>query len=413
MLPDLQTTMLLTGLIFGIVSAFMISGAFTLRAKAEGRLEWGLGYAAIFAGSLILSVAYEPRAFFLLCSGNGFMLFGFAAVATGLGRFASRRARAAYVLAAAGAVLIAILTASSLNLGIAAYSAFIAAISMIGAIAIRPDRRKEGTGADRGFLSLSFVLLALLCAVKLVAIGLREIVDWSEPPALNATLIAGGSCVLLLQALVLERLIGDRRRAELDRALGEKELLFRELNHRTKNDLLLVDSLIALRAASSGDSLSAAEVRELRSRIQSIAIAHDSLSVGAKAGAIRLDDYLSLVLDSMPIAGTGSELERDFRPVEILAAKAVPVGLLVNELVTNSFKHASSPGVPGRIRVSLRSEGDEVFISVADQGPGTSWPPERAGLGYAIVQGLADQLGGRLEARAGSGATLELRFPRS
>ncbi len=219
-------------------------------------------------------------------------------------------------------------------------------------------------------------------------------------------------------ALVQMHDVTARKRAEeeMRAALAEKEMLLREVHHRVKNNLQIIISLMRLQGS---DGLSQAEqerLARLEHRIRSMALIHGQLYQTGGLGVVDMGAYASALLAQLETAfnrGGGVRLETELDEVRVGIEKAVPLGLLMNELVTNAFKHAFAERGQGVLRVSLRRGGTEAALRVEDDGPGLSSRAGEAGesLGMLLMAALTDQLQGRMSWLPGGGARAEVVFP--
>lgn len=221
------------------------------------------------------------------------------------------------------------------------------------------------------------------------------------------------------EALAVIRDVTDLRNAfaEIRKSLGEKELLVKELFHRTKNNMQLIRSLISLQAGSSGSPEVAEALTGVEARILSMSVVHQFLYTSGDPSRIRLDEYLRELLFQLRHTcheGPGEvEIELSCDPVMVMLDIATPFGLIINELVLNSFRHAFS-AEGGTITISVRErEEDRLIVQYADsgQGPSGDFSLESAQtLGLTTVKILVDQLGGTISSSAGPGLryTMEL-----
>lgn len=240
--------------------------------------------------------------------------------------------------------------------------------------------------------------------------------------------------------LARERSIRKEIEDELRRALRDKEILFREVHHRVKNNLNLVKSVIGLQSRRSKDRDFVRAAQALAGRIVSISMIHERLYRTAELSNLAIDEYLGDVARGV-LMGAGSI--RDGAPgqsgqegkapiLDMACTKrelsmdvAVPLGLIVNEAMTNALKHAVPDDGQLRISVCLRREGDRFALDIADNG--RSFEPLAEGecmditaaseryassLGLTLVRLLADQLGATcLIERANGQSALRLSFP--
>ncbi len=209
-----------------------------------------------------------------------------------------------------------------------------------------------------------------------------------------------------------------RSRESLKRSLEEKTVLVKEVHHRVKNNLQILMSLVNLQAELVKDRGGAQALAAMQNRIRSIALVHERLYRSPDLGAVCIKSYLEELVGQIGKASqeTGACVETrvDVQDMDFGVDKAIPLGLLVNELVTNAYKHAFSPGRPGRLRVSLWRENGECRLVVEDDGPGlprSMDPPCAQTLGLQLASALEGQLGGRRRMAGPPGARYEIVFP--
>ncbi len=214
--------------------------------------------------------------------------------------------------------------------------------------------------------------------------------------------------------------VTDRREDEekLARSVEEKEVLLRELKHRVKNSLALVSSLLSLNRELIADERDLRLFSEAVDRIKSVSAIYDQLNVSEGIDRISIDTYIrSLVRMLREGYTTGSEIRfvEEVAGLSIPMKTAVPLGLIVNELVTNAIKYAYPPGTSGEVRIELEGEDWRGELRVVDYGQGLppGFDPERTeSLGVRIAGMLARQIGGKLAYGEGPGtaATVSFRF---
>lgn len=225
---------------------------------------------------------------------------------------------------------------------------------------------------------------------------------------------------------VTERMVALRQVAD---SLREKETLLQEIHHRVKNNLQVISSLLTMQA----DRMSSAEARDLLLesvlRVRSMALVHEQLYSDMSFGVAALDEYAGALLQVLssamaPSARTRIEVDR----IDLTPDVAVPVGLILNELVTNAFKYGLrrhlAPGddAPGRtgpdvdVLVEIRRNANDVTLAVVDSGPGVSASAmgEHTGsLGMRMIRALVSQLGGRLDYEFDEGSRFSVIWPLS
>ena len=176
------------------------------------------------------------------------------------------------------------------------------------------------------------------------------------------------------------------------------ETLVRELQHRMKNNLQTIISFLSLQRRQTDTSTGRQGFARVMERVHAIALAHDQLSLKEGMSHVEFGDYLrSLCANIDPHKGNVA-LEVEARAATVPLDRAVPAGLIVNELVTNAFKYAFEEGQEGLIRVvfALDSESGEASLTVEDNGKGMG-PPREGGLGLTLIDAFTQQLAGRVE----------------
>ena len=195
----------------------------------------------------------------------------------------------------------------------------------------------------------------------------------------------------------------------LEGQVAQKELLLKEVNHRIKNSLQVVVSLLQLEVAHLGNTEAATAMQNATARVAAIAAVHERLYISDDLTSVSLDAFLSDLCRDLGQALGCPNVELDLAPVKVPTDMAVPLALMVNELVTNAIKHGGHG-----CRIVLRNEPGnmlELVVSDAGQGPSPDQPPQ-PGMGSRILQGLARQLGATIEPRAEiNGYTVEAVIP--
>ena len=205
-----------------------------------------------------------------------------------------------------------------------------------------------------------------------------------------------------------------RAMAELRGALEAKTVLLHEVDHRVKNNLQLVSSLIYMQSREIPDPAIKASLRAMLSRIEALGTVHRRLYQSDDVSRFDVADFARDVVGDL-VGATGRtdiRVNLDLEPVEVPAEKAAPVALMLNELVTNALKHAFD-GRPGTLDVAVRRNGHDFFITVADDGAGMAdGALAKRSFGRTLVEILGRQLQARTEWSAtGPGTRVEVALP--
>ena len=197
---------------------------------------------------------------------------------------------------------------------------------------------------------------------------------------------------------------------ELQKAIKDRELLLSEVHHRVKNNLAIISALLNLESAKLGDEKSQEIFKETRDRIYAISMVHNLLYKNPSLQQIDMveffDQFCSNIIDSY--SDGRIRIEQHIQPVNISIETAVPMALLLNELVTNAIKHAFPGERSGLIQVGLEPRPNGGFqFYVSDNGIGMKEEQlDTASTGMNIIHSLAEQLEARIEFRNGQGTRL-------
>jgi two-component sensor histidine kinase len=212
--------------------------------------------------------------------------------------------------------------------------------------------------------------------------------------------------------------IAERAKVEekLEASLGEKELLLKEIHHRVKNNLQIISSLLSLQTAGTTREDAARSLQDSQNRIRSMALIHEKLYRSADFVSIDFREYAESLIAHLSrsyIVNPGVRINTGIADVSLDIDTAIPCGLIINELITNSLKYAFPGGAGGEIRVSMTGEADHYTLTVGDNGVGL--PPETdirntPSLGLQLVISLTEQLNGQIELLEGEGTTYRITF---
>ena len=177
---------------------------------------------------------------------------------------------------------------------------------------------------------------------------------------------------------------------------SETEVMLRELQHRMKNNLQVIVSFLALQGRESASEEARERIGRVMDRVMAIGLAHDQLSFKKSASSVDMRDYLKALCANIDPHRPNLTIDTEFESISIPLDRAVPIGLILNELVTNSVKHAfDEEGGVINVRFRVNEMIGEAELCVRDNGRGMR--PTRSGsLGLRLVEGLSRQLGGRL-----------------
>jgi two-component sensor histidine kinase len=211
------------------------------------------------------------------------------------------------------------------------------------------------------------------------------------------------------------------KHAELARSHREREILLQEVHHRVKNNLQVISSLMSTQSRRLAAGPAKDALDECQTRVLAIALIHQQLYQSKDYSRVRFAEYArTLAASVFRVTRTSSgdvTLEVDIEDIPLGVNRAIPCGLLINELITNSLKHGFKNNARGTVRVELRSVGREIRLTVEDDGAGL---PEAfdvykaESVGMMLVVTLAEQLDARLTVKRGgesaAGASFAVTF---
>lgn len=216
--------------------------------------------------------------------------------------------------------------------------------------------------------------------------------------------------------------IEERKQAEekIKASLKEKIVLLQEIHHRVKNNLHVIESLLNMQMTSIQDPQTIQEFRIIEGRIKSMALIHEQLYKSENLAEIDFSDYapnlITRLFHAYQTKPGRIRLHTDIDKILLNISTAIPCGLIMNELISNCFKHAFTNREKGKITVSVKADNDDSFtLTVSDDGVGF---PENKGiespktLGLKIITGLTRQIDGTLDFHSSkeSGTTFKMKF---
>ena len=212
--------------------------------------------------------------------------------------------------------------------------------------------------------------------------------------------------------------ITERKRAEeqIKASLKEKEVMLKEIHHRVKNNLQVISSLLSIQSRQVKDKEALELFEDSQTRIMSMSLIHEKLYLSEDMARIDFADYIRTLTGNLfhTFSVYNVKLNVDVKDVFLDVNTGIPCGLIINELVSNSLKHAFHDDRKGEIQVGLYKQKDGEFsLNVRDNGSG--FPADRdfrntESVGMQIVMALVEQLEGRIELDRGEGTSFTIRF---
>jgi two-component sensor histidine kinase len=273
---------------------------------------------------------------------------------------------------------------------------------------------------NRGSGILAVLLSAVLAKWFLMPpTGTLRIATTADVIALSSFIAVG-----LLSAAVLEalhRVASDLVEAnqKLVASESEKDLLLQEASHRFKNELAMLDAMLRLQGRNIAEPAASAALKSASERVHVLGRMHERLQRANQEAVVHMREFLNALCEDVRSARIGHRpislkvnVEDHLLPQE----RAVPVGLILNELLTNAFKYAFPDDRRGTIKVGFRKEAESYLLAVADDGVGMNARPASeqtgSGLGQRLIRSMVGQLDGTLKVEpSATGSALSIRFP--
>lgn len=243
------------------------------------------------------------------------------------------------------------------------------------------------------------------------------------------TIILVGSTTLLLLVISLllfrnnrssqkkNKLIGVQKDS-IERSLNDKEILLKEIHHRVKNNLQVISSLLNLQAGSLSDEAAIGAVKDGQHRVKSMALIHQKLYQDDDLRGVAVQDYLeSLTAELMNTFGMNQEelkVEIDTKQLKLDIDTLIPLGLIINELITNSMKYAFKRTGKGLLKIKMSEQNEKLALSVSDNGEGMdeSALSSSNSFGWKMIRSLSRKLKAEISVKNNAGTEVELIISR-
>jgi two-component system, sensor histidine kinase PdtaS len=200
-------------------------------------------------------------------------------------------------------------------------------------------------------------------------------------------------------------------------SLAEKEVLLKEIHHRVKNNLQVVSSLLSLQSKSIKDLQAIEAINEGRNRVKSMALIHQNLYRDDNLTGIDIADYIEKLAESLfssyKVSSDDVRLTTDIDQIDLDVDTVIPLGLILNELISNSLKYAFTEKKNGLLEVKLKKEGDDLCLSVKDNGKGlpADWDISKlSSLGYQLVRSFALKMKAELSVNGNNGTEVQMKI---
>lgn len=203
----------------------------------------------------------------------------------------------------------------------------------------------------------------------------------------------------------------------IGKALAEKEVLLREIHHRVKNNLQVVSSLLSLQSKHIADEKALEAIQEGRNRVRSMALIHQNLYQEDNLTGIDIKEYISTLCHSLfnsyNIEPSKIQLHTSIEALRLDVDTVIPIGLILNELITNALKYAFPDETMGELNVLIKQENEKLLVQVSDNGIGIKPPfdwQRTASMGFQLIKAFAQKLKAQVEVQGVGGTVVTLRI---
>lgn len=253
------------------------------------------------------------------------------------------------------------------------------------------------------FVTTGFVVMLIILGIAYIGYRQKQQIN--------------GQLQLKEKEVIEQNQIVQQLTVDKDRLVDEKDWLLKEVHHRVKNNLQIVMSLLNTQSAFLKNNAAIAAIRESQNRVQAIALIHQKLYSSSNVAYIDIAVYISELVnylaDCYEAHDRGIRFEQQIEPVKMDVAQAIPIGLMLNEAITNAIKYAF-PHQRGYINISLGTLDDNnIMLNVADNGIGLPQGfdlKETSSLGMEMMKALSKQLDGNFKMENNNGVVITLIF---
>jgi len=216
--------------------------------------------------------------------------------------------------------------------------------------------------------------------------------------------------------VVREKTLEIESENNLKESLKEKEILLKEVHHRVKNNLQIINSILNLQSSYIEDEKTLEIINESQNRIRSMSFIHESLYQTSNFSSINFKEYIENLLSNLVYSyqvGTKIKIRKDIENIDLTLDQAIPCGLILNELITNSLKYAYGINEEGEVYISIKKIESKIEIIIQDFGVGLpkNFNIEATdSLGLSLVHTLTEQIDGELTVKSDGGTKILIIF---
>lgn len=243
-------------------------------------------------------------------------------------------------------------------------------------------------------------------------------IGWLMFNVLSSFILVYFSGYFYTESVLKQREISWEANKRVEKELQEKQVLLKEINHRVKNNFQVVSSLVEMQSRAIQDEEALKIILEGQKRLKAMSLIHQKLYQNDDL-RIETVDFVTTLITSIHEAYASQPMKYDIdidQQTTFDADTSIPLGLIINELITNSFKYAFSNKEEARLSIKLRSNPNNFVLTISDNGPGIENREgfmESTSVGLRLVKRLVKQLQGKIEYESNHGATFKITFKNS
>lgn len=206
-----------------------------------------------------------------------------------------------------------------------------------------------------------------------------------------------------------------QQQTTIKKILHEKEILLSEVLHRVKNNMNIITSLLNLKKMTAHEEETKLALDDCKNRVYSMALVHENIYSSESNVGLNFKDYIENLVREIAYSFGGEvmyEIQFDLEDLQLDLNTSIPCGLIINELITNSFKYGRSNDKPLIIQIELKQREEHVYLRIKDNGPGISEEllNSAKSFGLELIQGLSEQINGEMKITTENGFQYELSF---
>jgi two-component sensor histidine kinase len=264
------------------------------------------------------------------------------------------------------------------------------------------------------------VILSLLCLISVVFILIGFKLNWLliDNSTSSFSLMVFNIILSITSSTLFALLISFdsiKQQTIIKKILHEKEILLSEVLHRVKNNMNIITSLLNLKKMTAHEEETKLALDDCKNRVYSMALVHENIYSSESNVGLNFKEYIENLVREIAYSFGGEvmyEIQFDLEDLQLDLNTSIPCGLIINELITNSFKYGRSIDQPLIIQIELKQRAEHMYLRIKDNGPGI---PEELlnsakSFGLELIQGLSEQINGEMKITSEDGFQYELIF---